>query len=80
GQLVGSIQLPVDLVGFRPVVTSNRLPPSTLITIVDSRGVIVARSVAPERFVGTTRLDSPIIRQVLTQRSGTTISSSVEGI
>lgn len=80
GQLVGSIQLPVDLVGFRPVVASNRLPPSTLITIVDSRGVIVARSVAPEKFVGTARLDSPIIRQVLTQRSGTTISSSVEGI
>ncbi len=79
GRMIGSIQLPVDLTAFKPVVGSSRLPPSTIITVIDSAGTIVARSQSPEHFVGN-RPGSPIIAQVLAQRSGTSRSFSSEGI
>ncbi len=80
GRFVGSIQLPIDLVNLKPVVSSRKLPSSTVITIVDSAGTVVARSVEPERFVGTRRRDAPIITQVLAEHSGTATTLSSEGI
>ena len=79
GRLVGSIQLPMDLVNFKPVVGSSKLPPSTVITIIDSAGTLVARSLSPERYVGRKPAGSPIIEEVLARHAGTSRSANSEG-
>ena len=80
GRMVGSIQLPIDLLGFKPIVSSSNLPRSTIVTLFDSTGTIVARSQDAERFVGTMQREAPIIATILSQRYGTARSKSVEGV
>ncbi len=80
GALVGSIQLPIDLINFKLVAGPTTLPQTTVIAVVDSNATIVARSQNAEAYVGTRRLDSPIIRLVLAQKSGTAQSTSAEQI
>ncbi len=80
GMLVGSIQLPIDLINFKLIAGAKTLPPTTVIAIVDSNATIVARSQDAEKLVGTVRRDSPIVNIVLAQKSGTAQSSSAEQI
>ena len=80
GTLVGSIQLPIDLINFRLIAGAMTLPPTTVIAIVDANATIVARSQNAENFVGTSLRDSPIIGLVLALKSGTAQSTSVEKI
>ncbi len=80
GELLGSLQLPIDLIQFKLIAGAATLPQTTVIAIVDSNGTLVARSQNAEKFVGTTRRDSPIINLVLAQKSGTAQSVSAEQI
>jgi len=80
GRMVGAIELPVDLVHFRLVAGADKLPPTTIIAIIDSRGVMVARSQQAHKFVGTDRSNAPIVPVVLARRSGTARAVSTEGI
>ncbi len=80
GRMIGSIELPVDLVHFRLVAGADKLPPTTIIGIIDSRGVMVARSQQAETYVGTDRSNAPIVPVVLARRSGTARAVSTEGI
>ena len=80
GQLRGSIQLPVDLVTFTPVVGAAQLPESTVITVIDSRGVVVARSREAQNYVGKNLANTPTIAEVLKRRSGTSLNVTSSGV
>ncbi|MEO5732801.1 MAG: ATP-binding protein [Rubrivivax sp.] len=79
GRRSGSIVLPVDLLRFQPVVGARRLPQTTLITVIDHAGTIVARSREAERFVGT-QPASPIAREILSRHEGTAVSIGADRV
>lgn len=80
GRLRGSIQLPLDLTSFQPVVGAAQLPETTVITVVDSTGTVVARSREAARFVGQNLKSAPAISEVLKRHRGTMINVTSEGI
>jgi PAS domain S-box-containing protein len=80
GRLVGSIQLPIDLVDFKLVAGAAKLPSTTILAILDSQGTIVARSQQAAQYVGTRPRNAPIVPIVLARRSGTARAVSSEGI
>jgi len=79
-ELVGSIQLSLDMTSFKPVPGSNMLPLASVVAIVDSSGVLVARSREAERFVGRPLHGSPILDIVLSRHAGSAIARSSEGV
>jgi len=80
GTLVGSLQIPIDLEKLRLVAIASELPPTTIVTIVDDRGVLVTRSAEAPKWIGKSLRGAPVVEVVLAQRNGTAVSSSSEGI
>lgn len=80
GTMVGALQTPIDLLKFRLVPAADKLPSSTNIAILDSRGTVIARSREPDQYVGTNIRSTPIIEILLAQREGTARSVSSQGI
>ena len=60
GRMVGSVQLPIDLVNYRILPSKTSLSESSIIAIYDSQGTVVARSEDAEHYIGTI---APEIRQ-----------------
>ena len=80
GDMVGSIQLPLDLVKFK-LLGSDSIPASMVITVVDANGTVVARSQEPERYVGRNLMDrSEIVRHVVANHRGAQLARSSEGV
>ncbi|MDQ2991017.1 MAG: cache domain-containing protein, partial [Pseudomonadota bacterium] len=80
GKMTGSIQMPIDLAKFRVIPGAGKLPDSTVISIVDSRGVLVARSRNAEQFVGKNLSQVAAVKLLLQQKQGTGRSTTSEGI
>ena len=80
GTMTGSIQMPIDLARCRVIPGAEKLPESTVISILDSAGVLVARSRNAEHFVGKNLSDVAAVKLLLRQRQGTGRSTTSEGI
>ena len=80
GNMTGSIQMPIDLAKFRVIPGAEKLPESTIISIIDSAGVLVARSRNAEKFVGKNLSDLAGVKLLLRQREGTGRATTWEGI
>jgi len=80
GEMIGAIQMPIDLARFRIISGSDNLPPSTIITIIDSRGVVVGRSREAEKFAGRDVSEAAAVKEFLSRRQGTTISTTSQGV
>ena len=80
GTMIGGLQTPIDLLKLKLVPSQEQLPPATVITIIDSRGNVIARSQKAVEFVGRNLRGSPIVEAALAIRQGTTKSHGVEKI
>jgi diguanylate cyclase (GGDEF)-like protein/PAS domain S-box-containing protein len=80
GNMTGSIQMPIDLAKFRVIPGADKLPESTIISIIDSSGVLVARSRNSEHFVGKNLSQAPAVKLLLQQRQGTGRATTSEGV
>ncbi len=80
GNMTGSIQMPIDLAKFRVIPGAEKLPESTVISIIDSAGVLVARSRNSEHFVGKNLSHIAAVQMLLRQKKGTGRSTTSEGI
>lgn len=80
GKATGALQLPIDLVNFELIPGQSKLPKSIIVSIVDSRGVLVARSDAPEKFIGRDLRDVVAVKALLAKKDGTVKSVSSEGV
>jgi len=60
GNMVGSLQLPIDLVNYRILPGKSNLTEASVISIYDSQGTIITRSEDAERLIGTV---TPEIKQ-----------------
>ncbi|HET8868971.1 MAG TPA: cache domain-containing protein, partial [Aquabacterium sp.] len=80
GQMTGSIQLPLDLQKFK-LLGTDKISASTVLTVLDRSGTVVARSSHPEQFVGRNILgSSEIARYVVQAQHGVKLARSSEGI
>ena len=80
GNMVGSVQIPIDLARFRLVAVASELPPTTVVSIIDNEGVMITRTKDADIFVGKSLRGTPIVDLVLANRSGTAVSTNAEGI
>ncbi|NNG23969.1 bifunctional diguanylate cyclase/phosphodiesterase [Telluria aromaticivorans] len=80
GVMTGSIQMPIDLAKLRVVVGAEKLPESTVIAVIDSRGVLVARSRGAEGLVGKDLSDTSGVKSVLATKDGTGRAVTSDGI
>jgi diguanylate cyclase (GGDEF)-like protein len=80
GQMVGALQLPIDLVNLRLMATTRNLPDSIIVSIFTTDGVQVARSDSPEEFVGRNLRGVEAVEMLLAKRDGTGKAVSSQGI
>ncbi|HSM55938.1 MAG TPA: cache domain-containing protein [Candidatus Sulfomarinibacteraceae bacterium] len=80
GEFGGAAILPVDLTWFQSSLNQVSLPPNGTITIVDSQGAVVARSVDPERWVGVNVRGVEVADLVMANQSGQARATGVDGI
>jgi len=80
GRMIGAVQTPINLLELRLTPTADRLPEATLISIIDSRGTVIARSKNPEKFIGRSVRELGLIRTVLSESSGTLRFEDASGI
>ncbi|MFW5940324.1 MAG: cache domain-containing protein [Chloroflexota bacterium] len=80
GEFGGAAVLPVDLTWFQSSLNQVSLPPNGTITIVDSQGAVVARSVEPERWVGVNVRGVEVADLVMANESGQARATGVDGI
>jgi HAMP domain-containing protein len=80
GDFVGAITLPMDLERYQANFNDLTLPPNAAITIIDSNGTIVARSLEPERWVGQNTRGVEATDRVLVEGEGFAIAPGIDGI
>ncbi|MFC5512057.1 EAL domain-containing protein [Massilia jejuensis] len=79
GNMTGSIQMPIDLAKLRVIRGAEKLPASTVVAVIDDRGVLVARSRNAEALVGRNLSDIEGVKIVLARKNGTGRASTSDG-
>jgi signal transduction histidine kinase len=69
-----------DLVWFNRLAAEIQLPPGAVFTVIDRQGTILARHPEPERWVGQSLPETPLIQKILAQSEGTAEVAGVDGI
>jgi PAS domain S-box-containing protein len=80
GRLTGAVGATFDLLNFPIVPDDPELPQDAVLTIVDSRGTVVARSREGPRFVGTDQGKLPIVAAMLADRRGVREEVGIDGL
>jgi signal transduction histidine kinase/HAMP domain-containing protein len=80
GELGGAILAPIDLVRFQQTLNQVSLPPGSTITIIDSNGTVVARSIDAESWLGRNARGIEVTDLVLAQGSGQARAAGLDSI
>ncbi|HWS13639.1 MAG TPA: PAS domain S-box protein [Rhodocyclaceae bacterium] len=77
GQIVGT----VDLVRFHPIASRLSHPAKVMVGLMDGRGIVLARSAEPDRYLGSDVSATPLGRVALPAgREGAAIAAGADGI
>jgi diguanylate cyclase (GGDEF)-like protein len=80
GAIDGLLALPIDLVSFAPIVSNVTLQAGAQIDIINSDGVVITRSVEPEKWIGKNIGGTPIVEAVIRNKVGQIESAGVDHI
>jgi diguanylate cyclase (GGDEF)-like protein len=80
GIVTGALQMPIDLANFVLIPGVSKLPDSINISIIDTNGVLIARSQTPEQFIGKNLRGVDAVEKLLAIRDGTATSISSQGV
>ncbi|MHB9099525.1 MAG: cache domain-containing protein, partial [Syntrophales bacterium] len=62
-------------------VARTKLPPGSVLTVIDHNATVLARTLEPEKWVGQTVQQAPIVNAILTQKDqGTLETTGIDGI
>jgi PAS domain S-box-containing protein len=78
-EMVGTINLPLDLNAYDPGIPEQYLPPNSRYGFIDAEGTLIWRNADPENVIGT-RPDTGGARKVAEVRDGEFESIGVDGI
>ncbi|MGH2626312.1 MAG: HAMP domain-containing protein, partial [Anaerolineales bacterium] len=70
----------LDLAWLNQLVAKAELPPGSVLTVTDHKGTILVRYPDPEKWVGQSMPEAPIVKVMLTQREGTAAVSGLDGV
>lgn len=76
----GEVAAALDLITLQRWVTNRTLGPGTTVTVVDRQGVVLARSLDPEQWVGRSIGDVPVVRTAIERDTGIVDGANVDGI
>lgn len=79
GAVAGAVEIVILLGAFRPVV-SAALPPGGVAGIIDSGGMVIARSEQAEQMIGRKIEDNALSRMILEGRADLAVMRGVDGI
>lgn len=80
GVMRGSLQLPIDLAKFRLIPGMDKLPRSITVSLINSSGILVARSQDADQFVGNDLSSTEAVKNLLRIKNGTVKSYSSKGV
>ena len=81
GEVQAIVAAGMDLAWLNQFITQMTLPPGSVLTVIDSSGVVLARTLEPEAWVGQTMSEAPLIEAILAQpERGTLESTGLDGV
>ncbi len=79
-EIQGIVAVAIDLTTLRLVPRPAELPQEAIARVVDSRGTVIASSIAPEKWIGQSLADVPWFKRLEPGRAATGRSVDVEGM
>jgi len=70
----------IDLQQLNQVVLNADLPPGSTLTLVDRDGLVLVRHPEPEKWVGKSMPEAPVVDAVLTQKEGSAKATGLDGL
>lgn len=70
----------LDLDWLNGVIAKTELPASATLTVIDRKGTILARFPNPEKWVGKSIAETPVVWTILSQGEGTTEAVGMDGV
>ncbi len=80
GAIQAVVLVGLDLEWLNALVVNTKLSPGTTLTVIDRQGTILARFPSPEKWVGKSIPDTPVVRIILSQGEGTAEVSGMDGV
>lgn len=80
GDVRAVLVIGLDLSWFHRIVTEARLPEGSSVTVIDHKGVILARNPDPENLTGKSAPEASIVKVVLARGEGTTEAAGLDGV
>ncbi len=81
GRVQAVVTVALDLAWLNLLAAEARLPEGTTLTVIDSTGLIVARHPDPQKWVGRSVPEAPVVKAILGQgREGTVEAAGVDGV
>lgn len=80
GRVRAVVYAALDLTQLNDLASAASLPPGSVVTLVDRRGTILARSLDSQKWVGYSLKAIPLIRTLLHQRLGVTEMEGLDGV
>ncbi len=80
GQVGGAVAASIDLGSYLLIQAGVSLPPGSTTTIVNDRGIVIARSLDTEHWIGQAARDTEIVEIVLAKAEGQAQAHGVDGI
>jgi PAS domain S-box-containing protein len=79
-EVIGVVSLPLDLLNLQFLVSGVKMPPGGLIVITAADGTVIARSLDPEKWVGTNMRNVGVVSTALQRKEGQTTGVGADGI
>ena len=80
GQLKVVLFSGLDLEWFNALVAKTELPADTTLTVIDRKGTVLARFPNPEKWVGKSMAEMPLIQTILSRTKGTAEATGMDGV
>ena len=80
GAVQGVVFVSIDLAWFNQLAAEAQLPPNTSLTVIDSKGTILARYPDAQLWVGQSLPETPLVKAILLQGTGTAEAPGLDGV
>jgi len=70
----------LDLAWLNKLVAKAQLPSGTTLTVIDRKGTILVRHPDPDKWVGKSMPETPLVQTIVSQGAGTTEAAGMDGI
>lgn len=80
GRLLGGVGLPINLDALQKTIGAVDLPPNTVVTLVDSTGVIVTRTRAAQHWIGQPLNTPALSERLLNAEQGAFQARDIDGV